>query len=40
MDLRTNNINRLVFVTETKCVYCAVRNESLNIIVDLRVMVR
>jgi len=39
MDLRTNSINRLVFVIETKCVYCAVRTESLNIIVDLRIMV-
>ena len=26
------NIKRLVFITETGCVYCAVRTESLNII--------
>jgi hypothetical protein len=26
------NINRLVFITETESVYCAVRTESLNII--------
>jgi hypothetical protein len=27
-----NNINSLVFITETECVYCAVGTESLNII--------
>jgi hypothetical protein len=27
-----HSINRLVFVTETECVYCAVRTESLTII--------
>jgi hypothetical protein len=26
------NINWLVFITETECVYCAVRTESLNVI--------
>jgi len=37
MDLRTSSdyfrtqINWLVFITETECVYCAVRTESLNI---------
>jgi len=29
---QTAGINRLVFITETECVYCAVRTESLNII--------
>jgi len=33
------NINRLVFITETECVYCAVRTESLNIIqVNLKLL--
>ena len=27
-----NNINCLVFITETECVYCAVRTGSLNVI--------
>ena len=37
MDLRTTaiislyNINWLVFITETECVYCAVRTEYLNL---------
>jgi hypothetical protein len=26
------SINWLVFITETECVYCAVRTESLNVI--------
>ena len=26
------NIKRLVFITETECVYCAVRTEHLNVI--------
>jgi hypothetical protein len=26
VDLRTNSINWLVFITETECVYCAVRS--------------
>ena len=37
VDLRTEiislyNINWLVFITETKCVYCAVRTGYLNVI--------
>jgi hypothetical protein len=37
VDLRTNSDyfpvqHRLVFITETECVYCAVRTEYLNII--------
>ena len=38
VDLRTNsdyfplNLNWLVFLIETECVYCAVRTECLNII--------
>ena len=33
MDIRINSdYFPLVFITEAECVYCAVRNESLNII--------
>jgi len=27
-----HSINRLIYITETKCVYCAVRSEPLGII--------
>jgi len=41
MDVRTNNgylplqLQWLVFITETECVYCVVRTESLNIIQNI-----